>query len=130
MKNLPYLAFTAFLAIYGYFKYQAVPSQMGQSTYIITTIILVTLTAVLPYIIGLWATAKFRAGHPYLRAAVVPFLLSALGLALYFYLFIQPAAPNMSVTKILPRSVIPGLCLSTLVVFWAFWRNKYQDTAN
>ena len=126
MKYLPYLGFALFLIVYSAVKYQAVPSQMGQSTYIFTTIILVVLTALIPYLIGLSMAAKVKLGHPFVTAIIVPFLLSAGGLAVYFFLYIKPVAPGMSVTQVLPRAVIPGLCLSALVLFWTIWRDKFS----
>ena len=95
MKYLPYLGFALFLIVYSAVKYQAVPSQMGQSTYIFTTIILVVLTALIPYLIGLSMAAKVKLGHPFVTAIIVPFLLSAGGLALYFFLYIKPVAPGI-----------------------------------
>ena len=124
MKYLPYLTFALFLAVYSTLKYQAVPSQMGQSAYIKTTIILVILTAIIPYLIGLFMAAKVKLGHPFAMAIVVPFALSVIGLAAYFFMYIQPFAPGMSVTQVLPRAIIPGLCLSGLVLFWKIWREK------
>ena len=129
MKYLPYLAFLVFLTIYAIMKYQAVPSQMGQSAYIMTTLILVTLTAVLPYVLGLFASAKIKQGQGFIAAAIIPFVLSAMGLSVYFFVFIQPVAPTMSVTQVLPRAIVPGLFLSALVVFWVFWRRKFITSA-
>lgn len=129
MKYLPYLAFGLFLAVYSTLKYQAVPSQMGQSAYIKTTIILVILTAIIPYFIGLFMSAKVKLGHPFAVAIIAPFALSVAGLAAYFFMYIQPFAPGMSVTQVLPRGVIPGLCLSGLVLFWLIWRGKQAAVA-
>lgn len=43
-------------------------------------------------------------------------ILCALGLAVYFYLFIAPNAPGMSVMQVLPRAIIPGLVMGALLL--------------
>lgn len=112
----PHLGFWIFLIIYGAVKYLAVPEMMFQLPYILTTLLLIFLTAVIPYIIGFWAVRKTDGVGRYAAALATALGLGALGLAIYFYLFIAPNAPGMAVTAVLPRAIIPGLILAAVLV--------------
>ena len=80
-------AFTIFLLVYSYIKYTAVPSQMGEPMYMATTALVVILTAVIPFFIARHLLAKASPPKSYVLAAFVPLALSAIGLAIYFYMF-------------------------------------------
>ena len=110
------LPFTLFLLVYSYFKYTAVPSQMGEPMYMATTALLVIVTAVIPFFVARYLADRATAPNSHVFAAVVPLTLSALGLAIYFYVFIAPNAPGMAVTQVLPRSIAPGLVMSAILL--------------
>lgn len=116
MKNVSLIGFLVFLCIYSYFKYTAVPSLMGTTLYMISTAILVILTAIVPYFLTRVLTTKVAQPRKKWVLSFSPLVLSALGLALYFYLFIAPNAPGMSVLQILPRSILPGVVISLLLL--------------
>lgn len=116
MRKFPYLGFIVFLVSYSYVKYTAVPQLMGQTQYMITTAVLVVLTAVIPFYISYLAVRNNRSNTRYTIALVLPLVLSAIGLAVYFFLFIAPNAPDMSVVQVLPRAVVPGLVMSALLL--------------
>ena len=109
-------AFTIFLLVYSYIKYTAVPSQMGEPMYMATTALVVILTAVIPFFIARHLLAKASPPKSYVLAAFVPLALSAIGLAIYFYMFIAPTAPGMAVTQVLPRAIAPGLVMSAILL--------------
>jgi hypothetical protein len=116
MRNIPYVGFIIFLVIYGYLKYTAVPDLMGQPQYILTTGIVVVLTAIAPFFAAYFMARNVSSSARYLIAGLVPLLLSALGLAIYFYLFIAPNAPSMSVMQVLPRAIVPGLVMGGILL--------------
>jgi hypothetical protein len=116
MRHLSSLGFLVFLAGYSVFKYQAVPDLMGQPSYMISTAILVTLTAILPYGLSLLAVWRLSGPLEWALSAILPFVLSALGLATFFYLFIQPSFPGMSVMDVLPRALMPGILMGGILV--------------
>ena len=118
------IGFALFLLVYSYFKYTAVPSQMGDPMYIATTALVVILTAVIPFFMARYLANKASAPKNYILAAVVPLALSALGLAIYFYVFIAPNAPGMAVTQVLPRAIVPGLVMSALLLMPMFMHRK------
>ena len=116
MSKLYLLGFALFLIGYSLFKYQAVPSLMGQPTYILSTAIRVVLTAILPFALTHMAVRGERTAMRVGLAASVPFLLCGAGLATYFYIFIKPSVPDLSVFAILPRAIMPALFISALLI--------------
>ena len=124
MKHVSYLGFAIFLVIYSVIKYRAVPELMGQPTYIKSTIILVILTAILPYFIALFVRGKMAGTSKLIASLVLPLILCLVGLATYFYVFIAPNAPGMSVTQVLPRAIIPGLVMGLILAQPLFMHRK------
>jgi hypothetical protein len=116
MRTIHYLGFIIFLIVYGYFKYTAVPQLMGQSQYILTTGIVIVLTAIVPFFLSYFIARKVSSNARYVVLGLLPLLLCALGLAFYFYIFIAPNAPGMSVMQVLPRTIVPGLVMGALLL--------------
>ena len=124
MRLKTHIGFILFLAIYSYIKYTAMPNLMGSSQYILTTMLVVLLTAIIPYIVTYILTRKGGSLGQYMTAGLLPLLLCAAGLATYFYLFIAPNAPGMSVTEVLPRAVVPGLVMGVILLLPMFMHKK------
>ena len=116
MRTIHYVGFFIFVIVYGYFKYTAVPQLMGQSQYILTTGIVVVLTAIVPFFLSYFIGRNVTSNARYLVLGLLPLILCAAGLATYFYLFIAPNAPGMSVLQVLPRAVVPGLVMGALLL--------------
>ena len=116
MRNLPHVGFILFLVVYSYFKYTAMPSMMGQPQYILTTGLVILMTAVIPFFTTYFLASQSKPPARYLLAAFMPLILSTLGLAIYFYLYIAPNAPGIPVTQVLPRAIIPGLVMSAILL--------------
>jgi hypothetical protein len=117
MKNLHHVGFAIFLIAYSYFKYAAVPSMMGQSTYILTTALVVLMTAIIPFYVTYFLAKAASSPSCYLIASLMPLVLSGIGLAIYFYIFIAPNAPGMGVAQVLPRALLPGLVMGAISLF-------------
>lgn len=116
MQLRTHISFLIFILVYGYFKYTAMPSLMGSSEYILTTVLVILLTAIIPYFATYILTRKGGSLDQYLLAGLLPLPLCAGGLAAYFYLFIAPNAPGMSVMDVLPRSLVPGLVMGAILL--------------
>jgi hypothetical protein len=124
MKNSHHLGFAIFLVVYSYFKYVAVPSMMGQTTYIITTSLVVLMTAIIPFYVTYFLTKKASSPSRYVLASLMPLILSGIGLSIYFYLFIAPNAPGMGVAQVLPRAILPGLVMGAILLAAMFIQNR------
>lgn len=124
MKNSHHVGFAIFLIFYSYFKYVAVPSMMGQTTYILTTSVLVLITAIIPFYAAYFLAKKASPPICYLLASLMPLVFSGIGLAIYFYLFIAPNAPDMGVTQVLPRALLPGLVMGAISLISLFIQKR------
>ena len=97
---------------------------MGQTTYILTTGLLVFITAIIPFYVAFFLANKATPPSRYLLASLMPLVLSSIGLAIYFYLFIAPNAPGMAVTQVLPRALLPGLVMGAILLFAMFIQKR------
>jgi len=113
MRRLSHLLFLLFLIIYSVIKYRAVPELAGNSTYMMSTGILVTLTAILPYGLAYIFTKNMRGTMQLVMAIVAALLLCVIGLAIYFFVFIPAGVP---IGNVLPRAVVPGLVMGAILV--------------
>lgn len=116
MRIIHSVGFIIFLVVYGYFKYTAVPQLMGQTQYILTTGVVIVLTAIVPFFSSYFIGRNLTSTARYLVLGLLPLMLCALGLATYFYLFIAPSTPSMSVMQVLPRAIAPGLAMGGLLL--------------
>ena len=124
MKHFSHIGFLVFLLIYSIFKYRAVPDLMGQPAYIKSTAILVVLTAILPYFLSHFVSRKVTGNRQLMTAAILPLILCTAGLACFFYVFIAPNVPGMSVTQVLPRAIVPGLVMGAILALPSFMHRK------
>jgi hypothetical protein len=115
--NLPerlrtFAAVTALL-VYTFLKYTA-GQQPFSVAYALQVLILVALTAVLPW--GLVRGAERLL--PRLRwplRCVLPAVLACAGYAVFFWVFIAPAAPDVPAAAVVPRGVLPGIVMTALL---------------
>lgn len=128
MKNLHHIGFLIFLIVYSYHKYNAVPSLMGQTSYILTSCLLVILTAIIPFYLSISWSNKTKPPSRYVLAGITPLLLSTLGLTAYFYLFIAPNAPGISIIQVLPRAILPGLVMGMILVASILVKEKFAKS--
>jgi hypothetical protein len=115
--KLPIILFGLFLVYYIYDKYMGQPPPSFNIEYGLTVALIVLLTAVIPFF-NTWIFLRHTQGRlRFLLAAIVPILVSAIGYALFFYVFIAPSAPGVTVMQVVPRSAIPGFAIS--LIFFA-----------
>jgi hypothetical protein len=105
-----------FLVLYFAQKYVADIKEDFQLGYLLNVGILVILTAVIPYYLtrlGMYlVTGKTRA----VLALTLPITFSAMGLSVFFFVFIKPYVPDLPLLSILPRSLIPGIIMTIILV--------------
>lgn len=115
------LVWIVFLLLYFAQKYVADIKEDFQLGYLLNVGILVMLTTVLPYYLtrlGMYLVAgKTRA----VLALTLPITFSALGLSVFFFVFIKPYVPDLPLLTVLPRSLIPGIIMTVILV--PLWNN-------
>lgn len=116
LKNLPLMAFFLFLVFYSFQKYTAVPQTSFNPDYTINVAIIVAFTAVLPWFITR-IKMRFTSGLMQMLAILLaPVAISAIGFAVYYYVFIAPNFPDVPITAVLPRSLFPGMTISAILL--------------
>jgi ABC-type sugar transport system permease subunit len=76
--------------------------------------LIVLLTAIIPFIIASICVRRAKGSAQFLSALFVPVLVSAVGYALFFYIFVAPNAPGVTALQVVPRSAIPGFAISAI----------------
>lgn len=118
MKQLVFwLASTVFFVIYAAQKYLAVPQESFNPAYITSTSIVVFMTALLPFCLAWFLKSRFHKPVSIIIALIVPGVLAAIGFASYWYFFILSFAPDIAVTTVLPRALMPGLIMGVILTY-------------
>ncbi len=110
------LIWIAFLVIYFAQKYVADMKEDFQLGYLINVGILVMLTTVIPYYLTRLGMRIFSGNARAATALILPVTFSAIGLAVFFFIFIKPYVPGLSLMAILPRSLIPGIIMTIILL--------------
>ena len=110
------LIWIAFLVIYFAQKYVADMKEDFQLGYLINVGILVMLTTVIPYYLTRLGMRIFSGNTRAASALILPVTFSAIGLAVFFFIFIKPYVPGLSLMAILPRSLIPGIIMTVMLL--------------
>jgi hypothetical protein len=110
------LIWIAFLVIYFAQKYVADMKDDFQLGYLINVGILVMLTTVIPYYLTRLGMNIVSGNARAATALVLPITFSAIGLAVFFFIFIKPYVPGLSLMAILPRSLIPGIIMTVILL--------------
>lgn len=116
MNRIQMLAYVVFLVFYGAQKYLAVPEQMGELTYTWTTALMVVLTAVIPFFVSYILIPRLDRMGALLIGALLPLILSGVGLTIYYYGFIARYVPDIALTDVLPRALAPGIIMGLILV--------------
>ena len=126
MCKLQLLAYAVFLILYAAQKYLAADPGTFVPQYVFTTAILVVLTGVIPFFVGRFVFDRTGSGIGVASIAslLVPLVLTAIGLAIYFFMFIAPQNLGLSVMDVLPRSLTPGLVQGALLAIGFFDARK------
>ena len=114
----------AFLVIYFAQKYVADMKEDFQLGYLINVGILVMLTSVIPYYLTRVGMNIVSGNARAVTALILPVTFSAMGLAVFFYIFIKPYVPGLSLMTILPRSLIPGIIMT--VILMPLWIGEWR----
>ncbi len=116
MKYKHHVGFIIFLLIYSYMKYAVAFELMTQLNFVISTAIMIILTAVIPYGASYLIQKKLHGSARYGAALLLPLVLGALGLATYFFVFIAPSGSPVTLDKVLPRSITPGIIMGVILL--------------
>lgn len=84
--------------------------------YLVSVIILVLLTAIIPFYVSRWLLEKLSGNAKIIASLVAPISLTAGGLSLYFVAFIAPNFPNIVLPNILHRAIEPGVAITVLML--------------
>lgn len=115
-KRLQLTGWIIFLFYYFAAKYFVGGFTGFSINYLVSVIVLVLLTAVVPFYVSQWLTRGSQANLKIIAALVAPVALTMLGLSLYFVAFIAPNFPNITLTSILHRAIEPAIAISALMV--------------
>lgn len=85
-------------------------------SYLVSVIILVALTAVVPYYAARWVSGKLEDAAKIASVLLVPTVMTCVGLSLYFLLYIAPSYPNIQLPNIIHRAFEPGIAISLLLL--------------
>jgi hypothetical protein len=120
----PILLFGLFLVYYIYDKYMGAAPEAFNIAYAKTVAIIVLLTAILPFIISYFSIKAVKGAGSYILALLLPTICSALGYAVFFYQFIAPFTSEVELMQVVPRSLIPGLAISLILIATALLKRK------
>lgn len=84
--------------------------------YLVSVVILVMLTAVIPFYTAKWLTQRTPGMPAFATALILPIALTAVGLSLYFVVFIAPNYPSITLPGIIHRAIEPGIAISILLL--------------
>lgn len=115
-RSIPALIFVFFFAFYSWQKYAAAAPPSFQQAYAINVAILVTLTALLPYIIARILVARIKGSAQLVSALIAPLVLCAVGFTIFFFVFIQPNFAQATLGPVVQRSITPGLAIGGILV--------------
>lgn len=119
-RNLPNLVVSilivGFLIFYSGQKYLAAAPASFNLTYVISVVLLVALTALIPVAITCFATriVPGKVGK-LVTAAVLPLALAAAGFWVYWAAFLNPSY-GVPLEVVMPRALFPGVTLGGLMV--------------
>ena len=125
-QTLQSIIWLVFLFGYSVYKYLA-GLQTWNTGYAIQVVIIVALTAAIPYYI-----TKFVVGRQSINIAIgtsliMPTVLAVLGYGVFFVLFIQKNFPDMTAMQVLPRGLLPGACMSIILGGGLFWSRTHAN---
>lgn len=84
--------------------------------YLISVIMLIALTAIIPFYATKWLLAKLEGWKAFAIALALPVVFTMTGLSLYFVVFIAPNYPSITLSGILHRAVEPGVVITILLM--------------
>lgn len=117
-RTLVSLAIFAFLIFYSAQKYLAAAPAGLNLTYILSVLVLVGLTAVIPLVLTLLVAPRVPAMPLRLAlSAGLPLVLSAAGLFVYWIGFLSPNF-GVPLEAVMPRAIFPGVSLAALMVLF------------
>lgn len=134
--SLHAIGFWIFFAVYAYIKYARGFNGTFSIAYTQSVVILLFLTAIIPYLFAYWGAQLGKRIHPGL--GVLAAFASGLGLcvggyATYYFVFIAPNNPQIALSLVAPRGVWPGLVMGALaassLVLHAWTRNQSASEA-
>jgi len=83
--------------------------------YLLSVVILCTLTALLPWFGAKWMIGKMEGAGRIAATLALPVALTTLGLSIFFMLFIAPNYPTIELANIIHRALMPGAAITVLL---------------
>lgn len=120
-RALFWIASLVFFVVYAAQKYLAVPQDGFNLSYIISTGIVVLLTALVPFLVALFVSTRGTKPVNVVTGLAAPVLLSGVGFWAYWQFFILGFAPDVPLSQVLPRALMPGLIMGALLAFRALF---------
>ena len=84
--------------------------------YLLSVLVLVALTAAVPFYGTKWFLKRTSGAMRLANALILPSASAAVGLSVYFLIFIAPNYPNIELVGILHRAIEPGVIVTILML--------------
>ena len=96
--------------------------------YLIQVVIIVLLTALLPYYLskGLLKLERAKA----VITVLAPSLLAMTGYAGFFFVFIKPNFPSMAAEQVIVRGLLPGVVISLILALPLIYLSRIRGAGN
>ncbi|MBX7527234.1 hypothetical protein [Qipengyuania vesicularis] len=119
------IAYLVFLALFAAFKYFSAAPAAFSAGYLVSVIVLVLLTGVIPYFLARFAAGRAggTAGR-WVAALAVALLACCAGYAGYFKLFIEPQNLGVSMGEVALRGIYAGTIQGVLAALYATARRQ------
>lgn len=132
-RNLPKLAVSilivGFLVFYSGQKYLAAAPATFNLTYVISVIVLVALTALIPLAIAAVAMRVMPGkALKLVSAAILPLAAAGAGFWIYWAVYLNPAF-GVPMEVVMPRAVFPGVSLGVLMGAHVLTEKSSTETA-
>jgi hypothetical protein len=110
-----------FLIFYTHRKYFA-GYDAWNTEYAIQVAILVIMTAIAPFYLVKFAVGRMEGSSKLLSTLILPSVLCAIGYGVFWYTRVRPSFPDVTLMQVLPRSLLPGIAISVLLLIPRFMR--------
>ncbi len=84
--------------------------------YLVSVLILVTLTAIIPFYTARWLAGKLTGAARVAAILLLPVLLTMAGLSVFFVTFIAPNFEAIKLPDIIHRAFEPGIAITVLLL--------------
>ena len=118
-----------FIFLIGYTAYKYLAGLQSWNTgYAIQVAIIALLTAVIPYYATRFVVVRQSPGVATSSLIFMPTVLAVIGYGIFYVVFVRPNFPDVTAAQVMPRGVLPGVCISAIQGAVFFWSRSRTET--